>query len=52
MAQFFHCIVFLVILFFLAEIRDVLMNSDPVPQPLTIWEEVRKPRTKGMRNED
>ncbi len=43
MAQLFHCIVFLFILFFLAEIRDVLVNSDPVPQPLTIWEEVWRP---------
>lgn len=43
MAQLVHCIVLLFILFILAEIRDVLVNSDPAAPPLTIWEEVRRP---------
>ena len=44
MAQLIHGIMLLFIVFILAEIRNVLVNSDPSPaQPLTIWEEVQRP---------
>lgn len=44
MAQLIHGIMLLFIIFILAEIRNVLMDSDPWPaQPLTIWEEVQRP---------
>lgn len=44
MAQLVHGIMLLFIIFILAEIRNVLVDSDPWPaQPLTIWEEDQKP---------
>ncbi len=34
----------LYIVFVIAEIRNVLVNGDPLqPQPLTIWDEVQAP---------
>ncbi len=44
MLQIFHCCVLLFIIFVIAEIRNVLINSDPQQaEPLTIWEEVHQP---------
>jgi len=42
MSQFFHSIVLLLILFILAEIRSVLLDTNPFqPQRLTIWDEAQ-----------
>ena len=44
MAQIIHCFMLLYIVFIFAEIRNVLMGTDPHPaQPVTIWEEVQPP---------
>ena len=44
MSQFFHCCMLLYIVFVIAEIRNVLLYSDPrQPVPITIWEETQQP---------
>jgi len=48
MAQIIHCCVLLYIVFVVAEIRNVLLYSDPQQAaPLTIWEEVQQPSAVG-----
>lgn len=43
MSQIFHCCMLLYIVFVIAEIRNVLLQSDPrQPEPLTIWEEIQR----------
>jgi hypothetical protein len=42
MAQIIHCFMLLYIVFIIAEIRNVLVSTDPHPvEPVTIWEEVQ-----------
>lgn len=42
MSQIIHCIILLSIVFVIAEIRNVLLYTDPQqPVPLTIWQETR-----------
>jgi hypothetical protein len=44
MLQIIHCCVLLYIVFVIAEIRNVLVYSDPsLAAPITIWEEVQHP---------
>lgn len=44
MAQIIHCFMLLYIVFIIAEIRNVLISTDPyLAQPVTIWEEVQPP---------
>jgi hypothetical protein len=41
MLQIIHCCVLLYIVFVIAEIRNVLVHSDPsLAAPITIWEEI------------
>lgn len=41
MAQIIHCFMLLYIVFIIAEIRNVLVSTDPqLAEPVTIWEEV------------
>ena len=43
MLQIIHCCVLLYIVFVIAEIRNVLVHSDPSQAtPITIWEEVHR----------
>lgn len=37
----------LYIVFVIAEIRNVLLYSDPQPAPITIWEETQQPPVDG-----
>lgn len=40
MSQIIHCCMLLYIVFVVAEIRNVLVNSDPrQAEPITIWDE-------------
>ena len=42
MSQIIHCCVLLYIVFVIAEIRNVLVHSDPSQAaPITIWEEIQ-----------
>ena len=43
MSQIIHCFMLLFIVFVVAEIRNVLLYSDPHHPPVTIWEEVQQP---------
>ena len=43
MAQIIHCFMLLFIVLVIAEIRNVLTSSDPLAQPLIIWDEVQPP---------
>jgi|GEM_PF-1261875 len=44
MAQIMHCFMLLFIVFVVAEIRNVLINSDPrTAEPITIWDETPQP---------
>ena len=46
MAQIIHCFMLLFIVLVIAEIRNVLTSSDPLAQPLIIWDEVQPPATR------
>lgn len=52
MSQFIHCCILLYIVFVIAEIRNVLVYSDPQQAaPLTIWEETQHSLTdEGHKN--
>lgn len=44
MAQIIHCCMLLYIVFVVAEIRNVLIHSDPrQAEPITIWDEMPPP---------
>jgi len=44
MSQILHCCMLLYIVFVIAEIRNVLLYSDPRhPEPITIWDEIQQP---------
>ncbi len=44
MTQIIHCFMLLYIVFIIAEIRNVLLYSDPQQaEPITIWEEIQQP---------
>jgi hypothetical protein len=48
MAQLMHCLTLLFIVFIVAEIRNVLISTDPQQAaPLAIWEEARQPAPGG-----
>lgn len=48
MAQIIHCCMLLYIVFVVAEIRNVLIHSDPrQAEPITIWDEMPQPVDTG-----
>jgi hypothetical protein len=48
MSQIIHCCILLYIVFVIAEIRNVLVHSDPrQAEPITIWEEILQPSAEG-----
>lgn len=50
MAQIIHCCMLLYIVFVVAEIRNVLIHSDPrQAEPITIWDEIPKPVDTGLK---
>jgi len=48
MSQIIHCCMLLYIVFVVAEIRNVLLHSDPSQaEPITIWDEMPQPVDSG-----
>jgi hypothetical protein len=48
MSQIIHCCILLYIVFVIAEIRSVLVHSDPQQaEPIAIWEEILQPPVEG-----
>jgi hypothetical protein len=47
MSVFFHCCMLFYIVFVVAEIRNVLIESNPSQAPITIWNETLQPLSEG-----
>ena len=48
MSVFFHCCMLFYIVFVVAEIRNVLIESNPSQaEPITIWNETLQPLSEG-----